>query len=192
MNALIEFMSQSWHWFPSGLALAAIVFSLYWLGERFGISSSYESLCTIAGAGKNVSYFDKDWKKGAWKLVFAGGAIVGGFIASTLLSSPEPIQLASSTVTHLNELGINAPQSYTEFIPTELFGIETLTSIPSLLLLIVGGFLVGFGTRYAGGCTSGHAISGLSELHWQSFLAVIGFFIGGIFTTYLILPILLG
>jgi uncharacterized membrane protein YedE/YeeE len=53
-------------------------------------------------------------------------------------------------------------------------------------LLLVGGVLIGFGTRYAGGCTSGH-VSGLSNLQIPSLKAVIGFF-GGLIMSYFYSP----
>jgi uncharacterized membrane protein YedE/YeeE len=56
--------------------------------------------------------------------------------------------------------------------------------------MVIGGFLVGFGTRYAGGCTSGHAISGLSNLQFASLIATIGFFAGGLIATHLLYPLL--
>jgi uncharacterized membrane protein YedE/YeeE len=58
-------------------------------------------------------------------------------------------------------------------------------------MIVVGGFLVGFGTRYAGGCTSGHAIMGLSNLQWPSLVATISFMVGGFIMANLILPFIL-
>lgn len=57
--------------------------------------------------------------------------------------------------------------------------------------MVIGGFLVGFGTAYAGGCTSGHAIAGLADRQAASLLAVCGFFAGGLTCTYLVLPLVL-
>ena len=59
-------------------------------------------------------------------------------------------------------------------------------------MVLGGGFLVGFGARWAGGCTSGHAISGLADLQVPSLVAVVGFFVGGLAVTHLVLPLLLG
>jgi len=63
-------------------------------------------------------------------------------------------------------------------------------SLKGFLVLAFGGLMVGFGSRYAGGCTSGHAISGLSDLQIQSLIAVAGFFIGGLLMTYFVLPLI--
>jgi len=192
---IIEFISQPWHWSISGVALVFVMFLLLLFGGNFGASSNLRTLCAIGGAGKNVSLFDFDWKNQVWNLVFIFSAIAGGFIASTYLSSPEPVQISQATQVHLSELGINTPQTISEglgFVPKEIFSSDNLTSPMNLFLLIVGGFLVGFGSRYAGGCTSGHAISGLSNLQIPSLIAVVGFFIGGLAMTWGVLPYLLG
>ena len=86
------------------------------------------------------------------------------------------------------ELGFaNAGQSY---LPAEIFSEESIFSLKGFYILIVAGFMIGFGTRYAGGCTSGHAITGLSSLQFPSLLAVIGFFIGGLIMTWFLLPLI--
>ena len=77
-----------------------------------------------------------------------------------------------------------------QYFPNEIFGVEAFLSIKGFLILLVSGVLIGFGTRYAGGCTSGHAITGLSSLQLPSLLAVIGFFIGGIIATWYLIPLL--
>ncbi len=191
---MIEFISQPWHWSISGLMIAFVMFLLIYLGQRFGVSSSFQAMCSIGGAGKIADYFNYDWKKHDWLLVFVAGAIIGGGIAVNFLGSPEPVQISSATIADLSELGIQTPRTLDEglgFIPHDLFNFEMLTSLKGILLMVVGGFLVGFGTRYAGGCTSGHAISGLSNLQLPSLVAVIGFFIGGLLTTFVLLPLIL-
>lgn len=152
------------------------------------MSSNLRTLCAIGGAGKKVSFFKFDWKAQRWNLVVVLGAIVGGFIAHNLLSNPTDISLSEQTINDLNTLGFsNAGKT---LLPSELFSWESVFTIKGMLILIIGGFLVGFGTRYAGGCTSGHAITGLSSLQLPSLIAVIGFFIGGLIMIHLIYPIL--
>jgi uncharacterized membrane protein YedE/YeeE len=119
--------------------------------------------------------------------LFLAGAIAGGFISAEFLSAGEAVQIAPATIKDLQALGISSPQGLQ---PAELFSLEALTSGKGLLLLLAGGFMIGFGSRYAGGCTSGHAISGLSNLQLPSLIAVVGFFIGGLITTFLLLPLL--
>ena len=151
-------------------------------------------MCSIGGAGAFIDYFNYDWKKHDWLMTFVLGSIIGGGLAVSFLGSPEPVQISAATTLDLAKLGIQTPQTLDEgygFLPAALFKFDQLRSMRGLLLMIVGGFLIGFGTRYAGGCTSGHAISGLSNLQLPSLVAVIGFFIGGLIATFVLLPIIL-
>ena len=169
--------------------IAMIMFFMLLFGKEFGFSSNLRTMCSISGAGKFSDFFRFDWKNQIWNLVFGAGAVLGGFIAHQYIMPSDMIALNPTTVAELEAQGImNACQSY---VPQELFSWSFLSTWQGLVLLIGGGFFVGFGTRYAGGCTSGHAISGLSNLQWPSLLAVIGFFIGGLIVTYFILPFLL-
>jgi len=191
---IIETISQPWHWSISGLMIALVMFLLIYLGQRFGVSSSFQALCSIGGAGKKIDYFNYDWKKHDWLLTFVVGGIIGGAIGVSLFASPEPVQISAATVADLEALGVQVPATNADgmgFIPHDLFNFKMLGSLKGILLMVVGGFLIGFGTRYAGGCTSGHAISGLSNLQLPSFVAVIGFFIGGLITTFVLLPFIL-
>ncbi|MGK0364632.1 MAG: putative membrane protein YedE/YeeE [Saprospiraceae bacterium] len=191
---MIDFISQPWHWAISGALITLNMYLLLWLGQRFGISSSLETLCTIGGAGKRFSYFDKDWRAKSWQLIYILGGIIGGFIAVNFLQSPEAVDISQSTIDYLATVGVEKPSNSSiggGIAPASLFNFETLFTLKGFLLMVVGGFLIGFGTRYAGGCTSGHAISGLSNMQLPSLVAVIGFFIGGLITTHLLLPIIL-
>jgi uncharacterized protein len=134
-----------------------------------------------------VKFFDFNWKSQSWNLVFLLGAILGGFIAKTFLSNGEPVAISESTIQDLAKLGFAAPQSVQ---PSELFSWESVFTLKGFLVLALGGLMVGFGSRYAGGCTSGHAISGLSDLQLPSLIAVIGFFIGGLIMTFILLPLI--
>jgi uncharacterized membrane protein YedE/YeeE len=144
-------------------------------------------MCTIAGAGKSVKFFDFDWKTQKWNLMFLIGSVIGGYIAANFLSSPADLALSAATITDLKELGISFEGGLN---PDELYSTNALSEPKTWALLIFGGLMVGFGSRYAGGCTSGHAISGLSNLQVPSLIAVIGFFIGGLTMTYFIMPLL--
>lgn len=184
----MEFILEPWPWYISGPLIAIVMFLLLYFGKTFGMSSNLRTLCSIGGAGKKVEFFKFDWKAQRWNLVVVFGAIVGGFIAHHLLSNPTHIDLSQETISDLNELGFsNVGQS---LLPPELFSWENVFTLKGMLILIIGGFLVGFGTRYAGGCTSGHAITGLSSLQLPSLIAVIGFFIGGLIMIHFIYPIL--
>ena len=182
-----EIITQTWSWWFSGAMISAIMFFLIYFGQSFGFSSNLRIICAAAGLGKKVSLFNFNWITQVWNLVFLLGAIIGGFIAKQFLSSGLPVQISTATITDLATLGFAAPASLQ---PSELFSLEAVFSIKGFLVLSFGGLLVGFGSRYAGGCTSGHAISGLSDLQLPSLIAVIGFFIGGLIMTFLIFPLI--
>ena len=191
---MLDVIQGPWHWAVSGLLISGVMFALLYAGKEFGVSSNLRTMCTIAGAGKQTSFFEIDGKAQRWNLLFVGGAVIGGFIASTLLANPDPVAISSATESWLNGLSIDAPSSGLQgngYVPHELFSLADL-NLFSLSLLLIGGFLIGFGSRWAGGCTSGHAISGLSNLQVPSLIAVIGFFIGGLLMTWIVLPVLLG
>jgi uncharacterized membrane protein YedE/YeeE len=182
-----EFIAQTWSWWFSGTMIAAIMFFLLYFGQSFGFSSNLRTICAAAGLGKKTKFFDFNWKAQTWNLVFLVGAIIGGFIAKQFLSSGTPVEISQATINDLSKLGIAAP---TSLQPAELFSLDAILSIKGFLVLAVGGLMVGFGSRYAGGCTSGHAISGLSDLQVPSLIAVVGFFIGGLIMTFFILPLI--
>ncbi|PKP13671.1 MAG: YeeE/YedE family protein [Bacteroidetes bacterium HGW-Bacteroidetes-3] len=184
----MDFLLQPWEWYVAGPVISVIMFLLYYFGERFGVSSNLETFCSIGGAGKYVDYFKIDWKENLWNLIFIAGAIVGGFIASNYLTTTDAVAINPQTVKDLADIGImNAGATY---LPDEIFSVETMLTLKGFIILIIAGFLVGFGARWAGGCTSGHAIVGLSNLELPSLIAVIGFFIGGLVMTWFILPLI--
>lgn len=184
---MIEVLKQPWPWYVSGLAISAIMLILIFFGKYFGFSSNLRTMCSMIGAGKRVQFFDFDWKSQRWNLMFLVGAVIGGFISVQFLDSGAPLALSEATVADLEKLGIGFDG---QTVPLQLFNWEYLFSVRGLIIFLGGGFLVGFGTRYAGGCTSGHAISGLSNLQLPSLIAVAGFFIGGLVMTHLIFPLL--
>ncbi|MBK6634260.1 MAG: YeeE/YedE family protein [Chitinophagaceae bacterium] len=182
-----EVITQTWSWWFSGAMIAGIMFFLLYFGQSFGFSSNLRTICAAAGLGKKAKFFDFKWKTQIWNLVFLVGAIIGGFIAKQFLSTDLPVQISGDTISDLAKLGIAAP---TSLQPAELFGLDAILSVKGFGILAMGGLMVGFGSRYAGGCTSGHAISGLSDLQVPSLIAVVGFFIGGLVMTFFILPLI--
>lgn len=183
---LLKIISQPWPWYVSGGVITAIMITLLMFGKSFGFSSNLRTICTMAGAGKRTPFFDTDWQAQKWNLLFMLGAIAGGSIASVWLKSDQPLQLSAATITDLKGLGINFDGSLQ---PAQLFSWESL-SVKNIIIMVGGGVLIGFGSRYAGGCTSGHAISGLSNLQLPSLVAVIGFFVGGLIMTHLLFPLI--
>jgi uncharacterized membrane protein YedE/YeeE len=185
----MEWIFNPWPWYMGGPMIALVMFLLLYFGKNFGMSSNLRTFCTICGAGKSNEFFNFDWKTQQWNLLVSAGAIIGGALAAHFLSTDSSVAIHPDTITKLQELNINS--AGVSYLPEELFSIEALMQPKVLLILSIGGFLVGFGARYAGGCTSGHAISGLSNLQLVSLYAVIGFFIGGLFMNHLLLPFIL-
>lgn len=185
----MEILFKPMPWYIAGPVIGLTVPLLLIIGGKmFGVSANLRHTCAACNFG-NIEFFNYDWKSaGYWNLTFLLGSIAGGFLGGYVFANPEPIQLASSTVTELEAMGIN---DFSGFVPTALFSWSALGTPLGLTVLVLGGFLVGFGARYAGGCTSGHAISGLSDLQLASLLAVIGFFVGGLLMTHLIYPLIL-
>jgi uncharacterized membrane protein YedE/YeeE len=186
---MTDLFYEPWPWYVAGPIIGLTVPVLLLLGGKmFGVSSNFRHTCAACNFG-NIEFFNYDWKSaGKWNLTFLVGAIIGGFLGGYIFANPEPINLASSTIADLQALGI---RDFEGLVPNDLFSWSSMGSASGIIVLTVGGFLVGFGAHYAGGCTSGHAISGLSDLQLASLLAVIGFFIGGLIMTHLIYPLIL-
>lgn len=182
-------LREPWPWYVAGPLIGLVVPALLLIGNRaFGISANLRHLCAMI-PGRKPEFFRYDWRKaGGWNLLFALGLIGGGLVGGVLLANPEPLALSARTAADLEALGV-APDG--NLLPAALFGLGSLLSLKGLVLLVGGGFLVGFGARWAGGCTSGHAIAGLADLQLPSLVAVIGFFVGGLLMTHLLLPLVL-
>ena len=186
--SFIEWISQPWPWYMAGPLIGLTVPTLLIIGNKsFGISSSLRHICA-ACLPANISFFKYDWKKEIWNLFFVAGILFGGLIAINLLANPEPMQVSSKLITSLATYGIT---DFTGLVPKQIFSWQSLFTARGFIMMVVGGFLVGFGTRYAGGCTSGHAIMGLSTLQWPSLIATCCFMAGGFIMANLILPFIL-
>jgi uncharacterized membrane protein YedE/YeeE len=182
---MMEFLQKPWPWYIAGPMIGLMVPTLYYLANKpFGLSSSLRHICAACFPA-NVSFFKYNWKKEIWSLFFVVGIVLGGFISQGFLTDGKPIAISESTRLDLIKLGIT---NFDTLLPSDLFSWSALFTLPGFIFLVIGGFLVGFGSRYAGGCTSGHAITGLSNFQGASLVAVIGFFIGGLTVTYLVLP----
>ncbi len=184
----MEWILEPWPWYVSGPLIALTMFALLLVGKNFGMSSNLRTLCTICGADKTCAFFCFDWKAQRWNLLVTTGAIIGGFLAANYLSANQVPDLNPKTIEKLHLSGFeSAGQAYA---PTELFDNDALSSPKTLVLLLVGGLLIGFGSRYAGGCTSGHSISGISNLQLPSIIATMAFFIGGLIMVHLVFPLI--
>ena len=184
---MLDLLSRPWPWWVAGPLIGLVVPFVYWFGgKKWGVSSSLQHLCA-AMVPSGLEYFRYDWKRrGAWHLAMASGMLVGGFLGWRVLSHPgHVVAISEDTRATLSDLGI---RDFSGMVPSDLFSFDVLTSPAGFFFVVVGGFLVGFGARYANGCTSGHAISGLSNLQASSLMAVVGFFAGGLFTVHVLLP----
>ncbi|PRY87563.1 YeeE/YedE family protein [Mongoliibacter ruber] len=184
MEQFIEWITQPWPWWVAGPLIGLTVPILLIIGNKsFGISSSLRHVCAMC-APANIPFFTYNWRKEMWNMMFVFGVLIGGFIAATFISNPETIVVAESTQRDLAALGIT---DYSRLLPVEIFNWDNLFTLKGLIFFVFGGFMVGFGTRYAGGCTSGHAIMGISSLQWPSVVATIFFMLGGFITTHFLL-----
>jgi len=185
---MLDFIQKPWPWYVAGPLIGLMVPLLLVLGNKtFGISSSLRHICAACFPA-NINFFKYRWKREAWNLFFAAGIILGGVVAATWLQNSEPISVNPELAIELKSYGIT---DFSGLVPPDLFNWTNLFTIKGFVLMVVGGFLVGFGTRYAGGCTSGHSIMGLSNLQWPSLVATCCFMLGGFIMANVFLPMLL-
>ena len=185
---MIEFVKEPWPWYVAGPLIGLFVPLLLLFGNKnFGISSSLRHICAMC-VPMQIKYFKYDWKSEIWSLFYVTGILVGSFIASQYLTNGESVNISQNTVNDLSELGFT---DFSAFLPGDIFSWASVFTMKGLVFMVFGGFLVGFGTRYANGCTSGHSISGLSNLQFSSLVATISFFVGGLIMTHFVLPFIL-
>lgn len=185
---MFDWLKQPWPWYVAGPLIGLTVPLLLLLGNKsFGISSSLRHLCA-ACAPANIPFFKYDWKKEIWNLFFVAGILIGGILTAQFLADPNPVSVNPRLAAEMTGYGI---ENYTGLVPVEIFSWSELLTPRGMVMMAGGGFLVGFGTRYAGGCTSGHAIMGLSNLQWPSLVATSCFMAGGFIMANLILPYIL-
>ena len=185
---MFEVLKQPMPWYIGGLVIGLTVPALLISGnKKLGVSSSLRHVCAACFPG-NIPYLKYEWRKQAWSLFFAAGIVLGGFVGGYVLKDPQPQHISSQTINRLSKLGVNFNEG---FIPNDIFNWKNLFTLQGFIMMVAGGFLVGFGTRYAGGCTSGHSIMGLSNLQLPSLIATICFMVGGFIMANLILPFIL-
>ncbi|MDD4880865.1 MAG: YeeE/YedE thiosulfate transporter family protein [Gallionellaceae bacterium] len=187
MDTLINWLHEPWPWYVAGPMIGLMVPLMLVIGNRsFGISNNLRHLCAITQPRHvDVVFFKYNWKEHIWSLYFVIGTGLGGFLAGVAFANPNPVALTPGALAMLLSWGFTAPGG--ALIPPELFA----PTVRNLTFLFTAGVLVGFGTRYAGGCTSGHAITGLSTLQLVSVYAVLGIFAGGLLSSWLLVPLLL-
>lgn len=182
---MLELLKHPWPWYIAGFLIGLIVPALLIIGNKhFGISANFRHACAICFPAK-LPFFQYNWKKESWNLFFVAGILAGAYIADRWLHNPQPVLVNAWLMTELQHYGIT---DTSQMVPVQLFSLKSLLTVRGLVMLAGGGFLVGFGSRYAGGCTSGHAIMGLSTLQWPSLVATAMFMAGGFTMANLVLP----
>ena len=182
---MIEKILAPWPWYVAGPLIGLIVPLLLLAGNKpFGISSNLRHMCAACIPAK-LPFFNYDWKAEAWNLFFVAGIVLGGIITYLFLGGNQPVAISEETIAMLQSRGIN---DLSGLMPGQIFNWENVFNLKGLVFFVLGGFMVGFGTRYAGGCTSGHAIMGISNLQWPSLVATMSFMSGGILMSQFILP----
>ncbi len=182
---IIDIIQQPWPWYVAGPLVGLTVPALLILGNKsFGISSSLRHACAMC-LPANIPFFKYEWRKEIWNLVFVLGIFLGGLLTISFLSNPDAIVIDSDLQSELATYGITEING---LVPEQLFTWEKLFTIKGFIIMVLGGFLIGFGSRYAGGCTSGHSISGLANLQWPSLVATCCFMVGGLIMANFILP----
>jgi len=186
---MLDLLTRPWPWYVAGPLLGLMAPMLLLIGNKlFGISSNLRHACAAALPAK-VDYFRYDWRReGSWNLVLVLGVVIGGFLAGWLFANPEPVAIAAATRADLAALGVS---DFGGLVPSDVFNWANLASVQGVVIIVLGGFLVGFGTAYAGGCTSGHGVTGIADLQLPSLIALLAFFVGGIVGTFLLLPLVL-
>ncbi|MFO7793007.1 MAG: YeeE/YedE thiosulfate transporter family protein [Candidatus Saliniplasma sp.] len=167
MNPLTD---DLWSPYIVGAGIGVLVWLSFILSNKaIGCSTAYARTFGMLEKfvrGKKVEekpYYKKFVPKIDWEWMLVLGVVIGAFLSSIISGSFR-----------------------IEMIP--LVWEETIGSsyIIRLIGALIGGILLGFGARMAGGCTSGHGISGTIQLALSSWLAFLFFFIGGILTAFLL------
>ncbi|MEN8375408.1 MAG: YeeE/YedE thiosulfate transporter family protein [Gemmatimonadota bacterium] len=187
---MLAALREPWPWWVAGPLIGLVVPALLLVGNKmFGVSANLRTLCAIAAPGR-IAFFRYDWRRiGGWNLAFAAGILAGGVVAAVLLAGPDEVAISAATRADLLALGV---RDFGGLLPDDLISVAALATPRGFITVVGGGFLVGFGSAYAGGCTSGHAIMGLADRQLPSLIAVLGFFAGGLATTFLVLPLVIG
>lgn len=187
MLIFLNILSQPWPWYLAGPLIGLIIILLQWIDNKpLAASSSYRHICA-ATLPSGIKFLNYNWKGEYWNLFFVAGIIAGGMVTGAIHHTHQ-VTITNETIRQLQAAGLTDTSG---FAPAQLFSLAAVQTIAGFLTIVLGGFLIGFGSRYAGGCVSGHSMTGISDLQWTSMLATACIFFGGIFTSYILLPFLI-
>lgn len=173
---MIQILAQKifvdpWSFWAGGVLIGVLVPLLYYFyNTALGVSTGYGNLVKILLPTRHLKWIKTEFAETlSWRVFFIGGIIIGGFISFRLAgSSGLTMKMGSFT------------------------GLVQWSSFTTALYFFAGGSLLGLGARIAGGCTSGHSIHGIANLHVSSMMATVFFLIGGIIAANLIRITLMG
>ncbi len=185
---MLHLFTQPWPWYVAGPLIGVLVPVLLLIGNKpLGVSSSLRAICAAVIPG-NVAFFKYDWRtSGLWNVALALGILAGAALTATVVGVATPA-ITPATRDAIASLGVHHVAG---LVPAEIFSWKALLSVRGATCILGGGFLVGFGASYAGGCTSGHGIMGLASLQKASLVAIAAIFAGGLLATYVIMPMIL-
>ena len=186
---ILSWIRSPWPWYVSGPLIGLFVPLLLLIGNKqLGMTGALRATCA-AIAPSDLDFFRYDWKKsGSWNIALAAGILVGAVLAVTMLGGGATPAVSPRTRDAIAALGLASPSG---LVPAQLFSWRALLTLRGSISIIGGGFLVGFGSSYAGGCTSGHGVMGLATFQLASVIALIGIFAGGLIMTFLVFPLIL-
>lgn len=152
-------------WYIAGPLIGLMVPALLIVRvKQFGLSSSYRTL--LSRIFKKIPYFNYDYRQDNFQIQLVIGIFLAGLMAHFLLPQNSP-----ETVSNYGK------------IATQIYSFE------NGWFFLFSGILVGFGARYANGCTAGHCIMGMSQFSVASLVSTICFFIGGLISSHYLIPV---
>ncbi len=168
--------AQQWSPYIVGAGIGILSWLAFVLSDHpLGCSTSFaraggmlENLLR-GGKAQDRPYFEKFAPEVTWDVMLVLGIFIGAFISAK-----------------------SSGQFVFRWVPSQWQAAFGSSVFVRWLGALAGGIIMGFGARWAGGCTSGHGISGTLQLSVSSWVAVICFFVGGILTAMIIFKLIAG
>lgn len=166
---MVSLKDKSWSPYVAGILIGLLQIPAFMImSTALGTSSSYVTAAVNLGQFFDTSILEISYAKqhfeGAknyWQLFVVVGIIIGAFLSS---------RLSGTKRSDISPIWTNA--------------LCSSTRLTRFIMAFIGGFIMLLGARIADGCTSGHGISGVSQLTIGSMIAVFCMFVGGIITAF--------